>query len=127
MKKNNKESNQVISILLYVIAFITAVYTLFTIYASHEYISNLISTQGLVVSEQLVNVISYYINASMPYIFYTIATWGIGYIIYKLDNIKVYEGNKEDKVVRGFIDPKRAEQDLDSFANTLKVNKNNIE
>ena len=120
MRKYSKQNKNFIVIVLYVISSITAIYTLFSIYNSYIYISGLVNNNGLVISEQLMSVISYYINASMPYVFYTIAIWGIGYIIYKLDNLKMYETNSEDNQVEKDINIEGAEEDLDSFINELK-------
>ncbi len=120
MRKYSKQNKNFIVVVLYVISSITAIYTLFSIYNSYIYISGLVNNNGLVISEQLMSVISYYINASMPYVFYTIAIWGIGYIIYKLDNLKMYETNSEDNQVEKDINIEEAEEDLDSFINELK-------
>lgn len=120
MRKYSKQNKNFIVVVLYVISSITAIYTLFSIYNSYIYISGLVNNNGLVISEQLMSVVSYYINASMPYVFYTIAIWGIGYIIYKLDNLKMYETNSEDNQVEKDINIEGAEEDLDSFINELK-------
>ncbi|GAA0103924.1 hypothetical protein UT300013_05460 [Paraclostridium sordellii] len=123
MKKYCKQNKNFIVIVLYVISSIMALCTLLTIYNSYTYISGLVKNKALVISEQLINVISYYMNASMPYVFYTVAVFGIGYIIYKLDNLKIYETNIEDKPLENVINVEEAEQDLDYFVNTLKSNK----
>ncbi|WP_195237022.1 MULTISPECIES: hypothetical protein [unclassified Romboutsia] len=120
MRKYSKQNKNFIVVVLYVISSITAIYTLFSIYNSYIYISGLVNNNGLVISEQLMSVVSYYINASMPYVFYTIAIWGIGYIIYKLDNLKMYETNSEDNQVEKDINIEGGEEDLDSFINELK-------
>ncbi|GAA0864838.1 hypothetical protein [Paraclostridium tenue] len=123
MRKYRKQNKNFIVIGLYVISSIIALYTLFTIYNSYIYISGLVNSKGLVIKSQLINIIYYYMNSSMPYIFYTIAIWGIGYIIYKLDNLKIYEINKEDNTIENDNDLEKAEQDLDSFVNILKNNR----
>ena len=130
MSKNSKENKRVIVKVLYVVASIIGIYTLFSIYNSYTYISGLVNNNGLVISEQLMSVISYYINASIPYGFYAIAIWGIGYIIHKLDNLKIYESNsedesiiEEDKSIEADIKMEEAEKDLDSFVDELKGNK----
>lgn len=120
MRKHRKQNKNFIVVVLYVISFITALYTLVTIYNSYIYISGLVNNKGLVISKQLMDVVSYYINASAPYAFYTIAIWGIGYIIYKLNNLKIYESKSEDNLVDENINLEVAEQDLDSFINELK-------
>ncbi|MDU4935856.1 MAG: hypothetical protein E6X43_11140 [Peptostreptococcaceae bacterium] len=123
MRKHRKQNKNFIVAALYVISFITALYTSVTIYNSYIYISGLVNNKGLVISKQLMDVVSYYINASSPYAFYTIAIWGIGYIIYKLDNLKIYEKNSEDNQVEKDITIEKAEQDLDSLINELKSDK----
>lgn len=86
MSAVNKKGKNKISIVLYVVSVIVGIYTLFTVYTSYTYISGLVAN-GLVISDELSNVISYYVQASSPYLFYTIVIWAIGYIINKLDTI----------------------------------------
>lgn len=94
MKKENKKA--IIPIVLYVIAALIAVYSIFTIYTSHTYISSLVTAGSIVIKNQLVDVISYYVSTSMPYAFYAIVIWAIGYIIDKLNNLNPSMINKED-------------------------------
>ena len=84
--KHFKDIN-LISKVLYVISIIILVYTLLTIYNSHVYISSLVASNRIVVSESILMVITYYINSSLPYAFYSIATFSMGYIISGL-NVK---------------------------------------
>lgn len=123
MKKCYMQKKSPIVILLYCLASVIGVYTLITVYNSYTYISQLVSQKGLVISEQLLNVITYYMNASLPYLFYTISIWGIGYII---DKINCFNKDKEhsDKVSQNdYIDINR-EEDLDSFFNEIKSDLN---
>lgn len=115
MKKDLKKSKGPIVLGLYSLSAIIGVYTLITIYNSYTYISELVAKKGLVISDQLLSVITYYVNASIPYAFYAIAIWGIGYIIYNLDNLKSYDTNSEDKVIREYFDMEEDEEDLDSL------------
>ena len=64
--KHFKDIN-LISKVLYVISIIILVYTLLTIYNSHVYISSLVASNRIVVSESILMVITYYINSSLPY------------------------------------------------------------
>lgn len=124
MKKCYMRKKLPIVILLYCLASVIGVYTLITVYNSYTYISQLVSQKGLVISEQLLNVITYYMNASLPYLFYTISIWGIGYII---DKINCFNKDKEhsDKVSQNdYIDINREEEDLDSFFNEIKSDLN---
>lgn len=120
MRKYYKQNKNIIVKVLYIISFIIGLYTLFTIYNSYTYISGLVSNKGLVVSKQLGSVVSYYMNSSMPYVFYTISIWGIGYIIHKLDNFSIHEINNKKKPVEMNSDVEEAEEELDYFLKTLK-------
>lgn len=86
MKKQNKKSKNPVALILYVVAILLAVYTIFTMYNSYTYISGLIA-QGLVVKDELVNVISYFTANSVPAFFFTVATCTMGYIVGKLHYI----------------------------------------
>lgn len=86
MNNSNKKIRNPISIVLYVVSALFGIYTILTMYNSYSYITTL-TAQGLVISEELLNVISYFIENSAPYIFYAIATWAIGYSINKLNFI----------------------------------------
>lgn len=92
MKKYNKKSKNPAVLALYAVSILLGIYTIVTVYNSYSYVSSLVS-QGLVISDELLNVISYFIENSAPYLFYTILTWGIGYVINKLNyisrNIKI--------------------------------------
>lgn len=86
MNNSNKKIRNPISIVLYVVSALFGIYTILTMYNSYSYITTL-TAQGLVISEELLNVISYFIENSAPYIFYAIATWAMGYSINKLNFI----------------------------------------
>lgn len=86
MKKDNKKSKSPVVLILYAVSIMFGIYTIFTIYSSYTYISSLVS-QGLVISDELGSVISYFVGASSPYLFYSISVWAIGYIISKLNSI----------------------------------------
>ena len=84
MKKFNNKNT--LSTVMYVIAILLGIYTIFTMYNSYAYISSLV-TQGFVISDDIQSVITYCVGATAPYLFYTISTWSIGYIINKLSYI----------------------------------------
>ncbi len=83
---------------LYTISILLGIYTIFTIYSSYTYISSL-GSQGLVIKDELQSVINYFGTASVPFLFYSIATFAIGYIIDKLNYITndLKKFNREDK------------------------------
>lgn len=119
MEKNHNQSKNIKCIILYSIGFVTALFTLLTIYNSYTYISDLVENKGLVINEQLINVIMYYMNASMPYVFYTIVIWSIGYIIYRLDKLNISEVSDGDKVILSNSDLEK-EKSLDDLISTLR-------
>ncbi len=103
MKKKNKKTNKPnkpkkpVVLVLYGISIVLSIYAIFTIYNSYTYISSLVP-QGLVISDELESVIAYFGNTCIPYIFYSISIWSIGYIISKLDYIicETKRDNRED-------------------------------
>lgn len=87
MKVKHFKDINLISKVLYVISIIILAYTLLTIYNSHVYILSLVASSRIVVSKNILTVTTYYINSSLPYAFYSIATFSMGYIINEL-NVK---------------------------------------
>ncbi len=102
MKKGNKKA--IIPIVLYVVAALIAVYSIFTIYTSHTYISSLVAAGSIVIKDQMKDVISYYVSTSMPYVFYAIVVWAIGYIINRLNNLNPTTNNEDVKSQEEKID-----------------------
>ena len=102
MGKKNKIAT--LPIVLYVVAAIIAAYSIFTIYTSYTYISSLVTAGTIVIKDQLADVISYYVSTSMPYIFYAIVIWAIGYIINKLNNLRPSTINREENNLEEKID-----------------------
>lgn len=99
--KNNKKSS--IVIVLYTLSILIGIYTIFTVYSSYTYISSLVE-QGLVISDELQNVINYYVDASLPSLFYAIAIWGIGCIINKLNYItNEVKSNNQENIIKETI------------------------
>ena len=96
MKKIRKKA--ILPIVLYVVASIIAIYSIFTIYTSYTYISSLVTAGSIVIKDQLVDVISYYVSASTPYVFYAIVVWAIGYIINKLNSLTPSIIKEENKL-----------------------------
>ena len=97
MKNSNKKSKNPVAIIMYVLSILLGVYTIFTIYNSYTYISSLVA-QGLVISDELQSVISYCVGASIPYLFYAVSFWAIGYFINKINYIisEIKNHNSED-------------------------------
>ncbi|WP_304340244.1 hypothetical protein [Metaclostridioides mangenotii] len=97
MRKDNKKRKNPVVLALYTISILLGIYTIFTIYSSYIYISSL-GSQGLVIKDELQSIINYFGTASVPFLFYSIATFAIGYIIDKLNYITndMKKFNRED-------------------------------
>ncbi len=127
MKNSNLKSKNLIISVLYALSIIFCIYSLVTMYKSYTYISDFIYKNNLVVKHQLFNVISYYMNESIPYIFYAIVIWGIVYIINKLNYINLNKGyigkeiNENIKTSKSNLEDKEVELDL--FASKLDWDK----
>ena len=104
MKNSNKKSKNPVAIIMYVLSILLGAYTIFTMYNSYTYISSLVA-QGLVISDELQSVISYCVGASIPYLFYAVSFWAIGYFINKINyiisEIKNYNSEyiKDDTII----------------------------
>lgn len=86
MENSTKKIKNPVAIIMYVISILLGLYTIFTMYTSYTYISSLVA-QGLVISQELPSVISYCVGASVPYLFYAVSFWAIGYFINKVGYI----------------------------------------
>ena len=86
MENSTKKIKNPVAIIMYVISILLGVYTIFTMYTSYTYISSLVA-QGLVISQELPSVISYCVGGSVPYLFYAVSFWAIGYFINKIEYI----------------------------------------
>lgn len=92
VKKRNKAS-----LALYIVAVLFGIYAIFSLINSTLYISNLISTQYITVSESLTDIIVYFVTNSAPYIFYAAALGGIGYLVEKVtENLKAEAPEAEE-------------------------------
>lgn len=76
LKKKNKTS-----LALYIVAVLFGIYAIFSLINTALYISNLISTQYITVSESLTDIIVYFVTNCGPYIFYAAALGGMGYLV----------------------------------------------
>lgn len=80
MKTETKKRNKV-SLTLYIVALLFACYAIFSLINSTLYISNLVSTQYITVSESMTDIISYFASSCAAYIFYAFALFGLGHLI----------------------------------------------
>lgn len=83
---------------IYFIAIILGIYFLFTLYASHQYISSLVSANKIVPHQQLKQIIAYYMESSSPYLFYSVSLIGIGTILNEL-SLNMFQTDQSEEVV----------------------------
>ncbi|MEG1002848.1 MAG: hypothetical protein RSF37_05545 [Clostridium sp.] len=96
------------TLILNILATLMGACAVFNIYTSNIYINNLIK-QGLDVSKQLTDVISYYLNAVTPYIVYCICFVALGYIINKV--VYLTEIKEVNAILEKSLDNKSLEDD----------------
>lgn len=118
MKKKFMKSTSFITTLLYTVSVIIAICVPLTLYNSYAYISSLVAANRLVISQDLVSVISYYVNASVPYVFYAITTFAIGFIINKLNFLNVERDYEESELQYNQI-IKKDEEELERFIDEI--------
>lgn len=80
MKTEVKKKNKA-SLALYIVAVLFGIYAIFSLINTALYISNLISTQYIMVSESLTDIIVYFVTNCGPYVFYAAALGGMGYLV----------------------------------------------
>ncbi|MFQ6860660.1 MAG: hypothetical protein ACLROI_03125 [Beduini sp.] len=85
MEKQNKRFSK-LTILFYVLAILTFIYSIFSIYKSYEYVNALVKAGQLTISSSIGDVIQYFVDNSSAYIFYGFGFGAFGYLIYLLKN-----------------------------------------
>ncbi|GAA0706540.1 hypothetical protein GCM10008904_15240 [Paraclostridium ghonii] len=96
MKSLDMKKNPKITRILYGCAAVMALLIIFNISAVTSQIADAMS-KGAKISGQLGVVIGLYVNTVTPYVFYTIALFSLGYIIKKLEDLKVYQNIDMEK------------------------------
>ena len=86
MKSGDVKKAPKITIILYSCAILMSLCTMFMIYKSNAYISGLVE-QGFDPSKETVEVVNYYLSTVIPFVFYTISSFSLGYIIKKVNYI----------------------------------------
>lgn len=80
MKTEVKKKNKA-SLALYIVAVLFGIYAIFSLINTALYISNLISTQYITISESMTDIIVYFVTNCGPYVFYAAALGGMGYLV----------------------------------------------
>lgn len=99
----NKNTSK-ITLVLNICVVLMLVFAIFNIYTSSKYISDL-AMEGFKPSEQIADVIKFYLNAVTPYSFYAICLYVLGVIVKKVDflldtknKVTEFKGSKEKQI-----------------------------
>lgn len=110
------------TLILSISAMVMGVFAIFNIYTSYMYISNL-TKQGFVPSEQITEVINYYLTAVTPYVFYGICLASLGYITQKV--LYLIGANTVRKVEEEYLEKPSVEKhvydDIDELLRDLEI------
>lgn len=93
MKKTLFKSSK-LAIFFYIMAILSMCYTMYTVYASYDYIAGLVKEGSITWGSSIGDIIPYFVNNSSSYLFYTIAFIFFGYNSYKVDAT-----TKEERIV----------------------------
>ncbi len=88
MEKQNKRFSK-LTILFYVLAILTFIYSIFSIYKSYEYVNALVKAGQLTISSSIGDVIQYFVDNTSAYIFYGFGFGAFGYLIYLMKNKEI--------------------------------------
>ncbi|MBM7833382.1 hypothetical protein [Clostridium sardiniense] len=128
--KIDSKNVSIVSIVFYVMAGLMILYSIFTLVNSYDYISELVNQGRISIKYQFKEVIIYYMNACMPYVFYSIVFGAIGYIINKLECIRKEKNNKHDNIINcnkehySVNKMKSNDDEIDLFLKDLEVKQN---
>lgn len=118
MKSSDIKKSPKFTVVLYICATLMAISTIFIIYKSNVYISDLVK-EGFDPKKEIVEVINYYLVTVTPFVFYTIALITLGYIVKKIDYIiKGKEGIKEKSIYLERV-PENKDDEIDEFFSNI--------
>lgn len=118
MKSSDIRKVPKLTVILYICATLMALSTIFIIYKSNVYISDLVK-EGFDPKKQIVEVINYYLVTVIPFVFYTISLITLGYIVKKIDYItKGKEVIKEKSVYLERV-PENKDDEIDEFFSNI--------
>lgn len=114
MKSSDMKKAPKLTVILYICATLMALSTIFIIYKSNVYISDLVK-EGFDPKKELVEVINYYVVTVIPFVFYTISLITLGYIVKKIDYIT--KGKEEIKEKSIYLErvPENTADEIDDF------------
>lgn len=118
MKSSDIKKVPKLTVILYICAILMALSTIFIIYKSNVYISDLVK-EGFDPKKELVEVINYYLVTVTPFVFYTISLITLGYIVKKIYYIT--EGKEEIKEKSIYLErvPENKDDEIDDFFSNI--------
>ncbi|WP_419742436.1 hypothetical protein [Paraclostridium dentum] len=118
MKSSDIKKSPKLTVILYVCATLMALSTIFIIYKSNVYISDLVK-EGFDPKKEIVEVINYYLVTVIPFVFYTISLITLGYIVKKIDYIT--KGKEEIKEKSVYLEraPENKNDEIDEFFSNI--------
>ncbi|OXX84292.1 hypothetical protein AVM15_05245 [Paraclostridium benzoelyticum] len=118
MKSSDIKKVPKLTVILYICAILMALSTIFIIYKSNVYISDLVK-EGFDPKKELVEVINYYLVTVTPFVFYTISLITLGYIVKKIYYItEVKEEIKEKSIYLERV-PENKDDEIDDFFSNI--------
>ncbi|GIM31553.1 hypothetical protein [Paraclostridium bifermentans] len=118
MKSSDIKKVPKLTVILYICAILMALSTIFIIYKSNVYISDLVK-EGFDPKKELVEVINYYLVTVTPFVFYTISLITLGYIVKKIYYITEVKEEIKEKSVYLERAPENKDDEIDEFFSNI--------
>lgn len=114
MKSSDIKKVPKLTVILYICAILMALSTIFIIYKSNVYISDLVK-EGFDPKKELAEVINYYLVTVTPFVFYTISLITLGYIVKKIYYITEVKEVIKEKSIYLERAPENKDDEIDDF------------
>lgn len=118
MKKGSQQKVSKVALGLYVVSLLMLGITGYYVYICYTYVASIVE-QGFVISENLIDTISYYLSSIVPYAFYTICLGALGYVIQKVDKFVIAQANEMIEVEPISEETVEADPDYEALVNEL--------
>lgn len=120
MKKNKGKNVSKVTIGVYVLAVLMGGIALYNVYSCYDYIASIVE-QGFVVSENLTDVINYYLSNVTPYAFYTICLGALGYLVQKVNKFVEFQQVSVEKVCEVVEESENADEDYENLLKEIQT------
>lgn len=120
MKKNKGKNVSKVTIGVYVLAVLMGGIALYNVYTCYDYIASIVE-QGFVVSENLTDVINYYLSNVAPYAFYTICLGVLGYLVQKVNKLVEFQQVSVVEVEETIEELEDADEDYENLLKEIQT------